>query len=144
MARKKAEGEKLDLTNGVTVVVGELTEGAAISLSLTKADDLVGPLAEPEDKIFFTSAQKGAELLMNEDNMLYMIQQAHKHCVCGGAPMDPDLVDRFGEFGITVVQGYGISDISEMMDLPEGTISSRLSRARKKLEEVLMKGGEEQ
>ena len=41
-------------------------------------------------------------------------------------------------------QGYGISDISEMMDLPEGTISSRLSRARKKLEEVLMKGGEEQ
>ena len=41
-------------------------------------------------------------------------------------------------------QGYGISDISEMMDLPEGTISSRLSRARKKLEEVLLKGGEEQ
>ena len=31
-----------------------------------------------------------------------------------------------------------------MMDLPEGTISSRLSRARKKLEEVLLKGGEEQ
>lgn len=40
-------------------------------------------------------------------------------------------------------QGYGISDIAEMMDLPEGTISSRLSRARKKLEEVLTKGGEE-
>ncbi len=41
-------------------------------------------------------------------------------------------------------QGYGISDIAEMMELPEGTISSRLSRARKKLEEVLLKGGEEQ
>ena len=41
-------------------------------------------------------------------------------------------------------QGYGISDIAEMMDLPEGTISSRLSRARKKLEEVILKGGEEQ
>ncbi len=40
-------------------------------------------------------------------------------------------------------QGYGISDIAGMMDLPEGTISSRLSRARKKLEEVLTKGGEE-
>lgn len=40
-------------------------------------------------------------------------------------------------------QGYGISDIAEMMELPEGTISSRLSRARKKLEEVLTKGGEE-
>lgn len=39
-------------------------------------------------------------------------------------------------------QGYGISEISEMMDLPEGTISSRLSRGRKKLETILMKGGE--
>ena len=41
-------------------------------------------------------------------------------------------------------EGYGIGDIAEMMELPEGTISSRLSRARKKLEEVLLKGGEEQ
>mgnify|MGYP003293751885 CR=1 FL=1 len=31
----------------------------------------------------------------------------------------------------------GISEISEMLGLPEGTISSRLSRARKKLEEIL-------
>lgn len=41
-------------------------------------------------------------------------------------------------------QGYGIGEIADMMELPEGTISSRLSRARKKLEEVLLKGGEEQ
>lgn len=41
-------------------------------------------------------------------------------------------------------QGYGINEIAEMMELPEGTISSRLSRGRKKLEEVLTKGGEEQ
>ena len=41
-------------------------------------------------------------------------------------------------------QGYGISDIADMMELPEGTISSRLSRARRKLEEVILKGGEEQ
>ena len=40
-------------------------------------------------------------------------------------------------------QGYSITDISDMMELPEGTISSRLSRARKKLEEVIVKGGEE-
>lgn len=38
-------------------------------------------------------------------------------------------------------QGYGIAEIAEMMDLPEGTISSRLSRGRKKLEGIL-KGGE--
>lgn len=38
-------------------------------------------------------------------------------------------------------QGYGISEIAQMLDLPEGTISSRLSRARKKLEEILTEGG---
>ncbi len=40
-------------------------------------------------------------------------------------------------------QGYGISEIAEMMDLPEGTISSRLSRGRKKLESIL-EGGPQQ
>jgi len=44
-------------------------------------------------------------------------------------------------------QGYGINEIAEMMDLPEGTISSRLSRGRKKLESILsphmtQKGGD--
>lgn len=34
-------------------------------------------------------------------------------------------------------QGLGISEISEMLKVPEGTISSRLSRGRKKLEELL-------
>ena len=38
-------------------------------------------------------------------------------------------------------QGYGISEIAEMLNLPEGTISSRLSRARKKLEEILKEEG---
>ena len=40
-------------------------------------------------------------------------------------------------------QGYGISEIAEMMELPEGTISSRLSRGRKKLESIL-EGGAQQ
>ena len=38
-------------------------------------------------------------------------------------------------------QGYGISEIAQMLDLPEGTISSRLSRARKKLETILKEEG---
>ncbi len=41
-------------------------------------------------------------------------------------------------------QGYAIGEIAEMMDLPEGTISSRLSRGRKKLESVLTSGNKEQ
>ncbi|MBR2717714.1 MAG: RNA polymerase sigma factor [Clostridia bacterium] len=38
-------------------------------------------------------------------------------------------------------QGFGIAEIADMMELPEGTISSRLSRGRKKLEQIL-KGGD--
>ena len=38
-------------------------------------------------------------------------------------------------------QGYGITEISQMLDIPEGTISSRLSRGRRKLEEI-MKGSD--
>lgn len=34
-------------------------------------------------------------------------------------------------------QGYGIAEIAQMLDLPDGTISSRLSRGRKKLEQTL-------
>ena len=38
-------------------------------------------------------------------------------------------------------QGYGISEMAEMLRVPEGTISSRLSRGRKKLEEILKESG---
>ena len=34
-------------------------------------------------------------------------------------------------------QGYGISEIAKLLGLPEGTISSRLSRSRKHLEKYL-------
>lgn len=37
-------------------------------------------------------------------------------------------------------QNLGITEIAQMMDLPEGTISSRLSRGRKKLETILQGG----
>lgn len=39
-------------------------------------------------------------------------------------------------------QGMNIAEIGQMLELPEGTISSRLSRGRKKLESILLKGGD--
>ena len=38
-------------------------------------------------------------------------------------------------------QGFGIAEIAQMLEVPEGTISSRLSRARKKLEVILKERG---
>lgn len=38
--------------------------------------------------------------------------------------------------------GYGINEISQMIGVPEGTVSSRLSRGRNKLKSVLGEGGE--
>ena len=34
-------------------------------------------------------------------------------------------------------QGYSVSDIAEMLEIAEGTVSSRLSRAREKLQKDL-------
>jgi len=39
-------------------------------------------------------------------------------------------------------QGYGIGDIAKIIGVAEGTVSSRLSRGRKKLEILLGEGGE--
>ena len=38
-------------------------------------------------------------------------------------------------------QGLGIAEIAQALGLPEGTVSSRLSRARKKLEGLLKEEG---
>lgn len=40
-------------------------------------------------------------------------------------------------------QGYNISDIAGMTGVPEGTVSSRLARGRKKLEKILGEGSEQ-
>ena len=54
----------------------------------------------------------------------------------------PELPPTFREaILLYYYQGYGIGEIAQMLDLPEGTISSRLSRARKKLESILKEEG---
>ena len=35
--------------------------------------------------------------------------------ICGGAPLNPELVDTFGEFGIDVYEGYGITECSPLI-----------------------------
>lgn len=40
-------------------------------------------------------------------------------------------------------QGYNISEIAQITGVPEGTVSSRLARGRKKLEKILGEGSEQ-
>jgi len=35
--------------------------------------------------------------------------------ICGGAPLNPELVDTFGEFGIDIYEGYGITECSPLI-----------------------------
>ncbi len=35
--------------------------------------------------------------------------------ICGGAPLDPELVDRFDEIGICLTQGYGITECAPLL-----------------------------
>lgn len=77
----------------------------------------------------------------------------------GEMPLDEDIVQFFGEDAFEVIEavqtlplpdryavylfyyeGYSIKEISQLLKEPEGTVSSRLSRARKKLR-ILLEGG---
>ena len=77
----------------------------------------------------------------------------------GSVPLDENIAQEFGEDSFDVLdavqtlptpdryavylyyyEGYGVREIGKLLKEPEGTISSRLSRARKKLK-TLLEGG---
>jgi len=77
----------------------------------------------------------------------------------GELPLDENIAGEFGDDSFEVLdavrnlpvqdryavylyyyEGYGVKDIGKLLKEPEGTVSSRLSRARKKLK-ALLEGG---
>jgi len=78
------------------------------------------------------------ELIPGPDTIGQQLQKAEVLQAINGLPPD------FREiFILHYYQGYGISEIAQITGVAEGTISSRLSRGRKKLQSVLGEGGEE-
>ena len=65
----------------------------------------------------------------------------------GELPLNEDIAQSYGEESYevldavqTLYEGYGVREIGKLLKEPEGTISSRLSRARKKLRAILEGG----
>ena len=77
----------------------------------------------------------------------------------GSVPLDENIAQEFGEDSFEVLdavqtlptpdryavylyyyEGYGVKEIGKLLKEPDGTISSRLSRARKKLRAILEGG----
>ena len=77
----------------------------------------------------------------------------------GSVPLDENIAQEFGEDSFEVLdavqtlptpdryavylyyyEGYGVKEIGKLLKEPDGTVSSRLSRARKKLKTILEGG----
>ena len=128
--------------------------------SLPAAEDIVQGVFERlmrRRPIFENAEHEKAWLIRTAVNLcLTDLRAESRH---GNLPLDENVATEFGEDTYEVLdavqalptpdryavylyyyEGYGIRDIGHLLKEPEGTVSSRLSRARKKLK-ALLEGG---
>ena len=128
--------------------------------SVPAAEDIVQTVFERlmrRRPIFESREHEKAWLIRTAVNLcLSDLRAESRH---GSVPLDENLAGEYGEDASEVLdavrslpiqdryavylyyyEGYAVKDIGKMLKEPEGTISSRLSRARKKLR-TLLEGG---
>ena len=128
--------------------------------SLPAAEDIVQTVFERlmrRRPVFESREHEKAWLIRTAVNLcLTDLRAESRH---GNLPLDENVATEFGEDTYEVLdavqalptpdryavylyyyEGYGIKDIGHLLKEPEGTISSRLSRARKKLRAILEGG----
>ena len=128
--------------------------------SIPAAEDIVQGVFERlmrRRPIFESREHEKAWLIRTAVNLcLTDLRAESRH---GNLPLDENVATEFGEDTYEVLdavqalptpdryavylyyyEGYGIKDIGHLLKEPEGTVSSRLSRARKKLK-ALLEGG---
>ena len=128
--------------------------------SLPAAEDIVQMVFERlmrRRPIFESPAHEKAWLIRVAVNLcLTDLRAQSRH---GELPLDENIAQDYGEDTFDVLdavqtlpvqdryavylyyyEGYGVKDIGKLLKEPEGTISSRLSRARKKLRAILEGG----
>ena len=128
--------------------------------SIPAAEDIVQTVFERlmrRRPIFESREHEKAWLIRTAVNLcLSDLRAESRH---GSVPLDENIAGEFGEDTSDVVEavqtlpvqdryavylyyyeGYAVKDIGKLLKEPEGTVSSRLSRARKKLR-TLLEGG---
>jgi len=65
------------------------------------------------------------EVNLNEEDILLMIQKLPEHYRI--------------IFNMSVIEGYNHAEIAKLLNIPEGTSRTKLTRARKKLQEIYLK-----
>ena len=144
----------------------DLYAGFVFSIARSKglndadADDIVQTVFERlmrRRPIFESREHEKAWLIRTAVNLcLSDLRAESRH---GSVPLDENIAGEFGEDTSDVVEavqtlpvqdryavylyyyeGYAVKDIGKLLKEPEGTVSSRLSRARKKLK-TLLEGG---
>ena len=128
--------------------------------SIPAAEDIVQGVFERlmrRRPIFESREHEKAWLIRTAVNLcLTDLRAESRH---GNLPLDENVATEFGEDTYEVLdavqalptpdryavylyyyEGYGVKDIGKLLKEPEGTISSRLSRARKKLKAILEGG----
>lgn len=154
------------LSDGDIVRIVETYSDMLLRIALNRVKSL--PAAEDIVQMVFERLMRRRPIFENrEHEKAWLIRVAVNLCMTdlrtesrhGELPLDENIAQEFGEDTYEVVdavqalptqdryavylyyyEGYGIKDIGKLLKEPEGTVSSRLSRARKKLK-ALLEGG---
>ena len=154
------------LTDGDIVRIVETYSDMLLRIALNRVKSL--PAAEDIVQTVFERLMRRRPVFESrEHEKAWLIRTAVNLCLSdlrkqsrhGELPLDENLAQAFGEDTFEVVdavqtlpvqdryavylyyyEGYGVKEIGKLLKEPDGTVSSRLSRARKKLK-ALLEGG---
>lgn len=154
------------LSDGDIVRIVETYSDMLLRIALNRVKSL--PAAEDIVQMVFERLMRRRPIFESrEHEKAWLIRVAVNLCMTdlrtesrhGELPLDENIAQEFGEDTYEVVdavqalptqdryavylyyyEGYGVREIGHLLKEPEGTVSSRLSRARKKLK-ALLEGG---
>ncbi len=154
------------LSDGDIVRIVETYSDMLLRIALNRVKTI--PAAEDIVQGVFERLMRRRPIFENrEHEKAWLIRTAVNLCLTdlradsrhGSVPLDENIAQEFGEDSFEVLdavqtlptpdryavylyyyEGYGVKEIGKLLKEPDGTVSSRLSRARKKLKTILEGG----